>query len=237
VTNLREIGKFVRKSIQLGLPYRAGEPLEVTLKRAGRAWRGKMRALQDERGLVILPDYPVLSAERMANCRVFPLREDILGLMPKGGVCAEIGVQAGEFSQAILDVCRPAELHLVDIDLATHRVADRFRGEIEAGRVRTYQADSADTLDGFPDGYFDFVYIDADHSHAGVARDIAAAHPKVRAEGFLLFNDYTFWSPAECMPYGVMHAVNEFCIAQDWEIAAYAFNYLGYADIALRRRR
>ena len=164
------------------------------------------------------------------------MREDILELLPKRATCCEIGVQAGDFSQAILDICQPAELHLVDIHLGDG-VAERFRAEIASARVRLHEADSAQTLASFPDAYFDFIYIDADHSYAGVSRDIAAAHRKVRADGALLFNDYTFWSSAECQPYGVMHAVNEFCIAEEWELIALSLNYLGYFDVAIRRRQ
>ena len=41
-------------------------------------------------------------------------RQELLHLMPKGGVCAELGVWKGDFSQRILDVTSPRELHLVD---------------------------------------------------------------------------------------------------------------------------
>src|SRR5215207_1602569 len=41
-------------------------------------------------------------------------RDDLLGMMLKRAVCAEIGVWRGDFSQRILDVTLPRELHLVD---------------------------------------------------------------------------------------------------------------------------
>ena len=229
------LGRGLRR-IRRHLPWLPGEPLEATLDRARRAWLRRMKPAMTKGRLVILPDYPILPSDRMRNCRVLPLREDILRLLPKKAVGAEIGVQAGDFSQAILEICAPTRLDLVDIDLSTHRVADRFRPEIDAGRVHVHEADSAATLASFPDAYFDFVYVDGDHSYEGVKRDIAAAHSKVKPDGWLLFNDYTFWSSAECMPYGVMHAVNEFCLEHDWDLAGFAFNYLGYADVALRRR-
>jgi hypothetical protein len=70
-----------------------------------------------------------------------------------------------------------------------------------------------------------------------VIRDIAAAKAKVAPSGFLLFNDYTFWSPTECMPYGVVRAVNELCLNDDWEFAYLALGNFGYMDVALRRRK
>lgn len=231
----RRARRLVRK-LQARLPYVPSEPMNVTLERAGRAWLKAMRPYQSDTGIVVLPDYPTLSADHLANCLVLPHRNDILARMPKGSICAEIGVQAGNFSRTILDICRPAELRLVDSDMGSHGISRRFEAEIGSGIVKLHEGDSADTLTTFEDGRFDFIYIDADHSYRGVARDIAAAHRKVRPEGLLIFNDYTFWSSAECMPYGVMHAVNEFCLAEDWEFVFMTLNSLGYFDVALRRR-
>jgi SAM-dependent methyltransferase len=230
-------GRRLIRKLQPRLPRTPNEPLDVTLARARRAWMKEMRPHQDRNGRVLLPDYPQLAAEHLTNCRVVPLREDILAQVPEGMVCAEVGVFRGDFSQAILDICRPAELHLVDDDLRTYDVAGRFAEQIASGTVKLHQGDSATTLATLEDGRFAMIYIDADHSHAGVARDIAAAHRKLRADGLLVFNDYTFWSSAECLPYGVMHAVHEFCLAEGWEFALLALNWYGYFDVALRRRR
>jgi long-subunit acyl-CoA synthetase (AMP-forming) len=51
----------------------------------------------------------------------------------------------------------------------------------------------------------------------------------------MVFNDYTNWSVCEVMPYGVAKAVNEFCIAKNWEIVFFAFQTLGYHDVAIRK--
>jgi hypothetical protein len=37
------------------------------------------------------------------------------------------------------------------------------------------------------------------------------------------------------MPYGVARAVNEFCIANNWEIVFLALQSLGYHDIAIKK--
>ncbi|MEG4319899.1 MULTISPECIES: hypothetical protein [unclassified Microcoleus] len=51
----------------------------------------------------------------------------------------------------------------------------------------------------------------------------------------MVFNDYTNWSVCEIMPYGVAKAVNEFCIANNWEIVFLALHSLGYHDIAIKK--
>jgi hypothetical protein len=43
-----------------------------------------------------------------------PRRWRLLEQMPKGAVCAEIGVFNGDFSRHILRVTKPRELHLID---------------------------------------------------------------------------------------------------------------------------
>jgi predicted O-methyltransferase YrrM len=213
----------------------AATSLEDELEKAQAAWRKVMAAYANHLGVVEMPDYPILEARHLSHCKVFPLRQAILERMPKHGKVAELGVQEGLFSEDILAICQPSELHLVDIDLTTFKVAERFSEQVGRGVVTLHEKDSATAISGFPDGHFDFIYIDADHSYEAVKRDIEASVPKVRVGGYLLFNDYTFWSPAECMPYGIMQAVNELCIAEDWEIVYFAFGHMGYGDVALRR--
>jgi len=87
----------------------------------------------------------------------------------------------------------------------------------------------------FPEEYFDWIYIDADHAYEGVCKDIERGHTKVKSDGMMVFNDYTNWSVCEIMPYGVAKAVNEFCIANNWEIVFLALQSLGYRDIAIKK--
>ena len=41
-------------------------------------------------------------------------RKFLLEMMPKNSVCAEIGVNQGQFSKEILEVVQPKKLHLID---------------------------------------------------------------------------------------------------------------------------
>lgn len=107
------------------------------------------------------------------------------------------------------------ELHLIDLDLTKYDLDGSLVSYQLAGEITLHQADSSETMRSFPAKHFDFVYIDGDHSYEGVVRDIDASAEKAKDDGFLIFNDYTMWSPWECMPYGVMEAVNEFCIRND----------------------
>jgi len=64
---------------------------------------------------------------------------------------------------------------------------------------------------------------------------IDRGYKKVKSDGMMVFNDYTNWSVCEIMPYGVAKAVNEFCIANNWEIVFLALQSLGYHDIAIQK--
>ncbi len=220
-----------------GWSSRSKADLTKELARARLAWLKKLRGFRKTPGVVELPASPMLTDRHLTRCRVLPDRGAMLQRMPTGGVAVEVGVQTGPFSRRILDICRPSRLHLIDVDLQSHSIAAKFEREIEAGVVALHEDDSAATLARLPDGECDFIYLDADHSYDGVKRDIEAARAKVKPDGFLLFNDYTYWSPCECLPYGVVQAVNELCIADDWEMVFFALEEFMYCDVALQRLR
>jgi len=207
------------------------------LEKARTAWLEEMESFRDSFGCVRFPLIPMLTERHLENCRFLPDRESVLRRMKVGASCAEIGVQTGQFSKSILGICRPSKLHLIDLNLECFSIREQFRSDIDGGTVCLHEGDSSTILQGFPDGYFDFIYVDGDHSYQGVTRDIRAATSKLAERGFLIFNDYTYWSLIECMPYGVIRAVNELCLEQDWEAAYFSLAHYMYCDIAIRRRR
>ena len=159
-------------------------------------------------------------------------RSRLLGLVPSGGICAEIGVWKGDFSQRILDAVDPAELHLIDpwrsmqghayddawyggrlehgqrdADAVHRGVLGRFALAREQGIVQVHRLPSTDAAPHFPDAYFHFVYIDGNHYEEYVRADLAAWAPKVRPGGILGGDDYGlegWWDD------GVTRAVDEF---------------------------
>jgi len=158
-------------------------------------------------------------------------RERLLDCLPKAGRVAEIGVFEGGFSQKIYDLAVPMELHLIDpwafqdredysrdesnvpqerADRNYQTVCERFAPQIEAEVVKLHRAFSAEAVERFPDGFFDWVYIDALHTYDACLQDLRLYAPKVKPNGFICGHDYANHSAARQMEFGVVEAVNDF---------------------------
>jgi SAM-dependent methyltransferase len=167
-------------------------------------------------------------------CRVFADRYVAIRSLKANGVVGEVGTQTGRFAAYIDETSRPRELHLFDLSMDAFEVPALTSGA-NARRVFFHVGDSSTELAQFPRHHFDWLYIDGDHSYAGVQRDIAAAVRVLKPDGMLVFNDYTTWSPAEVCAYGVLRAVNELLNGGGWEMLYIALEPMGYHDVALRR--
>jgi hypothetical protein len=187
---------------------------------------------------------PPLSDSHLRNCRVLESREKMLEFLPANSIVAEVGTLYGHFAEKILSITKPIKLHIIDINLSLFKKELELKQKeillekIEDNTIELHQGDSSWILGNFPDDYFDWIYIDADHSYEGVRKDIQEGHTKLKEDGLLIFNDYTHWSMCELISYGVPRAVNEFCIANNWEIVLFALDsHLGYHDVAIKRMK
>ena len=174
------------------------------------------------------------------DTRTCPDKRDLASLVNElfpNGKGVEIGVLNGEYSKIILERWENGQLFMVDawrhldgyIDM--NGQDDKYHHDclIRAcqntkkweNRAHIVRMDSVASANIFPDEYFDFVYIDADHSYEGVVRDIKAWWPKVKKGGLFCGDDYIpqdgdIWmtvtgkEPIYAGKFGVRKAVNEF---------------------------
>jgi hypothetical protein len=152
-------------------------------------------------------------------------RETLLAHLPSGGTVAEIGVNEGDFSEHILRICKPQKLILIDV-WATKRyhgglyekVKQRFSKELQTNTVEIIRHLSFDAITKCPDHYFDWVYIDTDHSFATTRRELELLQTKMKTGGIIAGHDYIIGNWNAGVRYGVMEAVREFCLQHDWEM-------------------
>lgn len=144
-----------------------------------------------------------------------------LGLVGHG---AEIGVQAGTFSSVLRRRWQGKRLHLIDRwrhaddyhdianvsqpeqDTLYRSVIERFSGDHS---VTIYRLDSVEAASQFPDNFFDWIYLDADHSYKGCMADLRAWYPKLRAGGIFAGHDFLD-GVIEAGEFGVKSAVEDF---------------------------
>lgn len=180
--------------------------------------------------------------------------QEVKKVIPADSVCVEIGVLDGTFSDTILDVLKPKVLHLVDpwevgsdknapptygqelgflqTSYSTpelyQMVQERFEEQIGSGQVVTNRKFSYDAVQDYPDGYFDFVYIDACHLYESVIADMRSYLPKLKHDGLLCGHDFMKYDN-----FGVIRAVAEFMGTTDFGYLIFNENE---KDWALSRR-
>lgn len=160
------------------------------------------------------------------------------------GVGVEIGVLRGDYSKIILERWSSGTLYLVDtwrhiseyIDMNGRADDYHYQCMVETcknilpwqDRAHMIRMDSTLASTMFPDEYFDFIYIDADHSYEAVVRDINAWWPKLKKGGMFCGDDYIpddgdIWlvvgdEKTYAGKFGVRRAVTEFSVEKSLTI-------------------
>ena len=167
-------------------------------------------------------------AESFPHDGRFERAKFVSSLIKPGDIGAEIGVCFGVFAYHVLLQKHPSKLYLIDpweyglqqdveFDPTPEKQAfpDAYYKivcELFAtySNVEIIRGKSEDVVTLFPDQFFDYVYIDGEHSYDAVKRDLNNYFPKIKVGGYLIGDDYG-WT-------GVAPAVQEFLNAHQDEI-------------------
>lgn len=150
----------------------------------------------------------------------------------------EIGVQAGKYSRVLGLAMPDAQLYGIDPweeydELPVRGLQeDQDRGfliaqETVPANVTLIRKKSLEAVKDFPDGYFDFVYVDGNHEYVHAAMDIHYWLPKIRIGGILAGHDYRPYRPSSFNH--VYHVVNSFTYAyriSPWFVTSYACEHV-----------
>ena len=107
-----------------------------------------------------------LHQKNIKNLKIILNRENLLKLLTKNGIIAEVGVDKGDFSAKIIFFTKPTKLYLIDTwDSERYNlnkmnyVKKRFQKEIDAGSVYIIRGTSEKEIKKFENHFFDWVYI------------------------------------------------------------------------------
>lgn len=153
-------------------------------------------------------------------------RLSLLDKINEGDVCAEIGVLKGDYSH-LISLQPISKLYLIDpwvsivdlphrwhaapqeeMDAHKNRVINRFSDNDKVEIVEKY---SADAVSDFENGYFNWLYLDANHSYDFVKEDLNNWWAKLKPNGFICGNAYIDNSIARnVLDFGIIPAVDDF---------------------------
>jgi hypothetical protein len=174
-----------------------------------------------------------LEEKHVENCKLVVNRLALLDLLPSGSRIAYLGMTDVGFMQDIVQQTQPKELHLI-LNKPLSDAANSTIANYKTGKIISTKEAVEVYLKDFPDGYFDWIYFEKPIGVQLVRKNISIAKHKLKPDGFLVFRNYIFWikDRKRC---GVVPAVNEFMVAEDWEMAIYALHVKSFCDVAIRK--
>ena len=182
-----------------------------------------------------------LNQRHVSGCEVLVNREELLKRLPFGGVGAEIGVAFGDLTGKLVALSRPSKLHLIDVwDSERYKsgldeIRSKFSDRIISEEIVINQGLSTNKLREFEDSYFDWVYIDTDHSYKTTKEELLLCERKVKDNGIISGHDFTSGNVIKPWPYGVIEACNEFCVNFEFRYEYLTLESHGHFSFALKR--
>lgn len=183
-----------------------------------------------------------LEEKHIQNTKLLTNRNELLKLLPKNSVVAELGVDTGDFSNSILEITNPKKLHLVDAwssirynEEKREFVRERFKDLISRGIVEINLGFTTEIFEKFDDNYFDWIYIDSDHGYEVTIQELNLWESKIKPGGIISGHDYVEGNWKKKLKYGVIESVYEFCYKKNWEIIYITAERTDNASFAIKK--
>ncbi len=153
-------------------------------------------------------------------------RLSMLNYIKEGDICAEIGVLKGDYAN-LISMQSPSKLYLIDPWISIPDISHRwhsvpqeemnnYKNEVfnmfsNNDKIQILEKYSVDAVIGFEDNYFDWVYLDANHSYSFVKEDLNNWWVKLKPNGYICGNAYVDSPVARnVLDFGVIPAVDDF---------------------------
>ena len=120
-------------------------------------------------------------------------------------ICAEVGVHRGINAKNVLKNLDIEKMYLIDSWVDHPDAKSYVEKRLRKYNVELIKSNSIDAAGMFRDEFFDFIYIDSDHSYDNMFADLYAWYPKVKSGGVI--GGHGFDSGR-----GVPFALLEFCM-------------------------
>jgi hypothetical protein len=171
----------------------------------------------------------------MLNLENIDSRENLIKILKPTGNGIEIGVKEGAFSKHILENCNNLNLYLLDcwdnqpdsiyqdISNVDNKTQVEFMKNTISNvsnffhNVKIIKGYSDEFVDFFQDNFFDFIFIDANHSYEAAKNDINKWFPKLKKGGLFAGHDYVDAVNSNGV-FGVKSAVDEFILENNLKV-------------------
>lgn len=109
--------------------------------------------------------------------------------LPKNPIIIQIGAERGTSTLALLEARPDAYIYSIDVGLCPQEFENIRKAGLNENQVERVLGKSQDV--GLTwDIMCDMLFVDGDHSRAGVRRDIVLFVPMVKRNGIIAFHDY-----------------------------------------------
>ena len=90
-------------------------------------------------------------------------------------------------------------------------------------------------MNSFEDNFFDWIYIDTNHSYETTRDELLVAERLVKPGGRILGHDYCLGNITKPAVFGVIPAVNEFCVKRGWRFEFLTLESNGFNSFGLQK--